>query len=203
MVREGIPFVATGALLALAFYIFAMPLAGGLFVVVTLFVAFFFRNPARIVPSDRGLIVSPADGKVVTVEKLDESDPESAFLVSIFLSIFDVHINRAPIAGKLSKVEYSAGQFRAAMKREASDVNERNTITVEGDELTLQFKQIAGLIARRIVFWKKPGDRVERGERVGLIRFGSRTDLILPAGVQLKIKPGDRVKGGSSIIGTY
>lgn len=195
--------MAAGALLALAFYIFAMPLVSGLFVVVTLFVAFFFRNPARIVPSDRGLIVSPADGKVVTVEKLDESDPESALLVSIFLSIFDVHINRAPIAGKLSRVEYSAGQFRAAMKREASDVNERNTITVEGDDLTLQFKQIAGLIARRIVFWKKPGDRVERGERVGLIRFGSRTDLILPASVQLKVKPGDRVKGGSSIIGTY
>lgn len=203
MVREGLPFVAIGAGLALVLYLLRMPAAAGIFAVLTVFVGFFFRNPKRIIPSGAGLIVSPADGKVVTVEKLNDGDPHSPHLVSIFLSIFDVHVNRAPIAGKLSHIEYATGQFRAAMKREASDVNERNTVTVEGEGMTLQFKQIAGLIARRIVFWKKLGDQVERGELVGLIRFGSRTDLILPANVELQVKPGDRVKGGSSVIGTY
>lgn len=164
-------------------------------VAFTAFVAFFFRDPERAIPADPKTVVSPADGKVVRIEPVSEGTR-----VSIFLSIFNVHVNRSPIAGRIEAMEYHKGKFKAAFDHAASVENERNTITVHG-EVRLAFSQIAGLIARRIVCWKKVGDAIEKGERVGLIRFGSRCDIVLPANVRVTAIIGDSVRGGSSPIG--
>jgi phosphatidylserine decarboxylase len=160
------------------------------------FVGYFFRNPAREIPAGDNLIVSPADGKVVRVASLPEGQG-----ISIFLNIFDVHVNRAPIGGELEQVEYRRGRFKAAFDEEASRVNEQNILSIRGQRIRVVVKQIAGLIARRVVCWKRPGHFLERGELFGLIRFGSRVDVILPKEVKLLVKVGDRVKGGSSVIG--
>jgi phosphatidylserine decarboxylase len=163
--------------------------------VLALFCLYFFRDPNRQIPS--GLVaVSPADGKVVAVK------PESPVLnrISIFLNVFDVHVNRAPIAGTISKVQYQHGAFHVASREECSVQNEQNVVTVQGDGTTVVFKQIAGLIARRIVFYKLPGDRVSLGERIGLIKFGSRCDVLFGPEWEIVVRPGMRVAGGSSII---
>ena len=171
--------------------------------IVTALMVNFFRDPERRVPTDPGLIVSPADGKVVRIADLPSGGPLGApsRQVSIFLSVFDVHVNRAPMAGSITEVVYNKGKFLAAWDEKASLDNEQNRATVVDGSFRVAFTQIAGLIARRIVFTKKVGDRVERGERVGMIKFGSRTDLFLPADVTLAVKVGDRVKGGLSVIG--
>jgi phosphatidylserine decarboxylase len=163
--------------------------------ILAAFCLYFFRDPERAVPSG-DVAVSPADGKVVAVK------PENATLnrVSIFLNIFDVHVNRAPIAGSISKVQYQEGKFHVASREVCSDQNEQNVVTVQGDGTTVIFKQIAGLIARRIVFRKKPGDHVAAGERVGLIKFGSRVDVLLGPEWEIVVRPGMRVQAGSSII---
>jgi phosphatidylserine decarboxylase len=167
--------------------------------VLAAFFLWFFRDPQRVIPATAGAVVSPADGKVTDISMVQlEEGPRRR--ISIFLSVFDVHVNRSPITGIIRDVRYQRGQFRNAMGAASAEHNEQNVITVEGEGQRLVFKQIAGLLARRIVFTKKIGDRVERGERVGMIKFGSRTDILLDAGADVKVKVGDRVKGGSSVL---
>jgi phosphatidylserine decarboxylase len=163
------------------------------------FFLWFFRDPEREIPAATGLIVSPADGKVTDIATV-EVDGSPRKRVSIFLSVFDVHVNRSPIAGVITRVEYRKGKFGNAMGAISAEQNEQNIVTVEGEGQTVIFKQIAGLLARRIVFTKKLGERVERGERIGMIKFGSRTDILFEAGADLRIRIGDRVRGGASVI---
>ena len=172
-------------------------IAVGVFLLLlTSFVAFFFRNPPRTIPTDPSIIVSPADGKVVKIDRVG-----NVTKVSIFLSLFNVHVNRSPIAGNIEALDYRKGKFKAAYNHAASVENERNTIMVSNGRINLVFIQIAGVVARRIVFWKRIGDRVEKGDLVGLIRFGSRVDILFPAGTEVTVAVGDRVRGGSSPIG--
>jgi len=163
------------------------------------FFLWFFRDPERVIPSEAGAVVSPADGKVTDVEPVISSGG-SRLRISIFFDVFEVHVNRSPIAGSIREVRYQRGKFVNAMNAASAAQNEQNVVTVEGDGQTVVFKQIAGLLARRIVFNKKVGDRVERGERVGLIKFGSRVDVLLDASAALEVKVGDHVKGGSSVL---
>jgi phosphatidylserine decarboxylase len=164
-----------------------------------MFFLWFFRDPQRSIPRGEGLIVSPADGVVTETARIETQEgPRQR--ISIFLNVFDVHVNRSPIAGEITAVRYQTGKFLNAMNQECAERNEQNIVTVRGEGMEIVFKQIAGLIARRIIFNYGEGDRVERGQRVGLIKFGSRTDLILPAEADIRVKTGQRVKGGSSII---
>ena len=163
--------------------------------------AFFFRDPKRQPPTESDVVVSPADGRVTRVARVQAESVESPTLVSIFLSPFDVHINRAPIAGEITDVSYSSGKFLMATKEQASLVNEQNALTIKGEKITIVCKQIAGILARRIICWKRAGERVALGERFGLIKFSSRTDLLLPANVQVLVAEGARVRGGITIIG--
>jgi len=168
-------------------------------ILLAAFFLWFFRDPQREIPKGAGLIVSPADGVVTETVRIDT--PQGARQrVSIFLNVFDVHVNRSPIAGEVTSVRYQKGKFLNAINVESAERNEQNIVTVQGEGMEIVFKQIAGLIARRIVFNHREGDRVERGQRVGLIKFGSRTDMILPAEAEIRVKTGQRVKGGSSII---
>jgi len=167
--------------------------------VLAAFFLWFFRDPERVIPAAAGAVVSPADGKVTDVSAI-ELDGGPRARISIFLSVFDVHVNRSPIAGVITKVEYRHGRFRNALSAASAVENEQNIVTVEGDGHTVVFKQIAGVLARRIVFTKRPGDRVERGERVGLIKFGSRTDILLDPAADIHVTVGDRVRGGSSVL---
>ncbi len=184
------------ALLALGFWPVAIVLAA-----VAAFMAFFFRDPKRLTPTDPNLVVSPADGRVTRVKQIEDDSASSATLVSIFLSPLDVHINRAPIAGQITSVSYTKGKFLVAMDERASLVNEQNALTIEGEKVTVVCKQIAGILARRIICWKRAGERVALGERFGLIKFSSRTDVLMPANVEVLVKEGDRVQGGTTIIG--
>jgi phosphatidylserine decarboxylase len=197
MVKEGFPFVIVPAIIALIFGFLQIWLAVAVFVGIALFMAYFFRDPARTVPDGDNIIVSAADGRVTRV---DES--AAGKLVSVFLSPLDVHINRAPIAGKITKVDYVRGKKIPATSNEASLVNERNSITIVGDRMTVVCTQIAGILARRIVCWKKEGDELATGEKYGLIKFSSRTDLLMPLEVEVKVSVGDRVTGGETIIAT-
>ena len=198
MVRDG--FVYSSALLLLGIFAayWGGPAWGAPAWFLAVFVLYFFRDPERIVPSG-AVIVSPADGKVVDVREAD-LDGRKTWKVSIFLSLFDVHVNRAPVAGTIRNLSYQPGRFLIASRPQASIENEQNTITIEGERLTITFRQIAGLLARRIVFRKKIGDRVALGERVGLIKFGSRVDVFLPPEVPPAVAVGDRVQGGTSIL---
>ena len=170
--------------------------------IVAAFMAFFFRDPERLPPADQNVVVAPADGRVTRVKPIEETNSDrSAAVVSIFLSPFDVHINRAPIAGEITSVSYTRGKFLMATNERASLVNEQNALTIKGESVTVVCKQIAGILARRIVCWKKVGERVAMGERFGLIKFSSRTDIILPASVEVLVAEGARVRGGTTIIG--
>ncbi len=164
------------------------------------FLLWFFRDPERTIPQTVGAVVSPADGKVTEVCAAT-MDGAQRTRISIFLSVFDVHVNRSPVAGIIRGVSYRRGKFLNAMDRASAEKNEQNVVTVEADGHTVVFKQIAGLLARRIVFHKKVGDRVKRGERVGMIKFGSRVDVLLDASASLHVKPGDRVRGGATVLG--
>ena len=176
-------------------------LVGAFFLVLALLVLNFFRDPNREIPQDAGLIVSPADGRIVQV--VDEiHDGRRVRRLSIFMSPLDVHVNRSPIAGVIRNVAYRKGAFSIASKDEASLENEQNVFLLEGEQGRVIVKQIAGAVARRIVFWKRVGDRLARGERVGLIKFGSRVDVLFEPGTQLRVKVGDRVRAGSTILGT-
>ncbi len=163
------------------------------------FFLWFFRDPERVVPNTAGAIVSPGDGKVTDISKVFVNGVERK-RISIFLNVFNVHVNRSPISGVLRDVRYQKGKFTNAMGANSAEDNEQNIVTVEGEGQTVIFKQIAGLIARRIVFTKKIGDTVARGERVGLIKFGSRVDVLMPVDVKIAVKLGDQVKGASSVL---
>ena len=167
---------------------------------LAVFFLIFFRDPEREIPAGPGLIVSPGDGKVEEAEWI-ETTAGARFRVSIFLSVFDVHVNRAPISGKVTLMEYREGQFLNAMSPESAILNEQTLIVIEDGENSVSFKQIAGLLARRIICDVKTGDVVQRGQRMGMIKFGSRVDVLMPADVELRVKPGDRVQGGKSILG--
>jgi phosphatidylserine decarboxylase len=204
IVKEGFPFVGIGAgvtlLTGLLGWTVVTLVAGG----ITLFTAWFFRNPARVVPQGPGLVVAPADGTVIAIE--EEFEPrfikDRGVRLSIFLNVFDVHVNRIPCEGVVEDIQYQPGAFLVANKPEATLKNEQNALflrTAQGAKVLCV--QVAGLIARRIVCWLSPGDRVMRGERFGLIRFGSRTDTFLPLGTDLRVAVGDRVKGGETIVG--
>lgn len=203
MVKESIPFVFIPLLIAAVFAVFAVVFAlyqlwfvAVAFIFLALFMAFFFRDPRRNIPADADIIVSAADGKVTRVE-----DRENGKFVSVFLSPLDVHINRSPIAGKVVKVELFQGKKSPATNNNASQTNERNAITIEGEKMTVVCTQIVGILARRIVCWSKVGDTLNIGEKYGLIKFGSRTDLLMPKTVEIFVKVGDKVKGGETIIG--
>jgi phosphatidylserine decarboxylase len=200
MVRDGyiygLSLVAVAAVLAWATGTWVWSVVP---VLLAAFYLWFFRDPRRTIPKGEGLVVSPADGVVTETARI--STPEGPRQrVSIFLNVFDVHVNRSPIAGEVISVRYQKGRFLNAMDQNSADRNEQNIVTVRGEGMEVVFKQIAGLIARRIVFNHREGDRVERGQRVGLIKFGSRTDIILPAEAEIRVKTGQRVKGGSSIL---
>ena len=203
MVKEGIPFVLvplvlTFVFVGLYFWLGGIVLLVAAFgwLVLTAFMAYFFRDPQRTVPGEENIVVSAADGRVTRVE----TRPEGQF-VSVFLSPLDVHINRAPIAGRVTKIDYIRGKKNPATSDEASLINERNALTIEGERMTVVCTQIAGIVARRIVCWSKPGDELALGEKFGLIKFSSRTDLLMPADVEVLVKVGDRVVGGETIIG--
>ncbi len=171
----------------------AVPLALGAFFV------WFFRDPDRRVPAAPGLIVSAADGKITHIAQLEvEGRPRTR--ISVFLSVFDVHVNRAPMAGVIRSVDYTPGKFLNALRAESAELNEQNTVVLEGEGQTVVFKQIAGVLARRIVFTKRVGDTVRRGDRVGLIKFGSRTDVIFDADSDIRVKIGDHVRGGETVL---
>ena len=197
MVVDGYYYGA--ALLAAAIVLgwLAAPVWAGPALVLAVFFLWFFRDPERNIPGGSSAVVSPADGKVTEIASLNIGGVQHT-RISIFLSVFDVHVNRSPIAGVIRDIAYHRGKFLNAMNPASAEHNEQNVVTVEGEGHTVVFKQIAGLLARRIVFRPKVGDRVERGQRIGLIKFGSRVDVILPAAASLQIKVGDRVKGGAS-----
>lgn len=202
MVKEGyyfgLPPLACGVLV----YLLYSPVAGAALVLLAVFIFYFFRDPERAIPADAGGVVSPADGRVVAVTD-EENAGRPGKRISIFLAIWNVHVNRSPAAGTIKAMNYCPGKFSAAMRECASTENEQNVIILSTETGDITFKQIAGLIARRVVCWKKPGDRVARGERIGLVRFGSRADLWLPRDSELLVKVGDHVKGGSSIVGYW
>lgn len=199
MVRDGIPYIVIPIVLAIAPAVLGFWWVGIPFLLIAAFMAYFFRDPRRSIPLTPGIVVAPADGKVTLVRPADASNPES--LVSIFLSPFDVHINRAPIAGEIVEIAYKKGKFVMATKEESRDLNEQNRLIIKGDKMVVACTQIAGVLARRIVCWKRRGERVECGERFGMIKFGSRTDLLLPPEIEIMVKTGMRVRGGETIIG--
>jgi len=171
------------------------------FVVLSILVLNFFRDPERAVPAELHAIVSPADGLIVQLAE-EEFESRPVRRLSIFMSPLDVHVNRTPIAGSIKAINYKKGSFRVASQELASVENEQNVFTVEGEQGVVVVKQIAGLLARRIVFWKRLGDLLARGERVGMIKFGSRVDVLVAPTVEWRVKVGDRVRAGSSILGT-
>jgi phosphatidylserine decarboxylase len=199
--REGLPYILVPALLAIVLLALGHWLVATFFLLVLAFMVFFFRDPRRQPPNDPTVIVAPADGRVTLVKELDATEGNAPTVVSIFLSPLDVHINRAPIGGTITDVTHAKGKFLMATDNNASLVNEQNVLTIQGEQITVVCKQIAGILARRIVCWKKKGDSVKLGERFGLIKFSSRTDLILPGNVEVLVSEGMRVTGGTSIIG--
>ncbi|SRR6266568_3397081 len=202
MVRDGyiygLSLLAVAAVLVWATGGWAWSIAP---VLLAAFFLWFFRDPDRAIPGAAGVVVSPADGLVTETATIETPDgPRQR--ISIFLNVFNVHVNRSPIGGVITAVRYQKGLYLNAQNPESAERNEQNTVTVRGEGVEIIFKQIAGLIARRIVFNLREGDKVERGQRVGLIKFGSRTDIILPAQAEIRVKPGQKVKGGSSVIAT-
>src|SRR5580693_5546591 len=199
MVRDGyfyaVPLVAAAVLLGWL----TNPAWAIIPCLLAFFFLWFFRDPERAIPQDSGAVVSPGDGEVTDVLPVTVGD-EKLTRLSIFLSVFNVHVNRSPIAGVIREVRYQRGQYLNAMNKTSAELNEQNIVTVEGDGQTVVFKQIAGLLARRIVFNHKVGDRLERGQRVGLIKFGSRVDVLLDASAKVNVKIGDMVQGGASVL---
>jgi len=177
------------------------PVVAGILAAVALAFLAFFRDPERTAPALPGAVLAPADGKVMGIAEVEDRWVGRAVRLSIFLSPLDVHVNRAPAAGLVRDVEYVPGRFLAAYKPEASEQNERCTVALEADVARLSVRQISGVLARRIVCRARPGDKLQAGQRYGLIRFGSRTDLLVPAGTELRVQVGDRVRGGETVMG--
>jgi phosphatidylserine decarboxylase len=202
MVKEGYyfglpPLALGGVCFFLHWYVTAAVL-----VFLALFVFSFFRDPERMIPSEPGAVVSPGDGRVVVVTD-EENAGRPGKRISIFLAVWNVHVNRSPAVGTITKLEYRPGKFLAAMRERASLENEQNVFTLSTDAGELVFKQIAGWIARRVVSWKKAGDKVARGERIGLVRFGSRVDVWVPKEAEILVKLGENVKGGASVLARW
>ena len=197
MVKDGI-FYALGLWAAATALWLVSPWLAAVPILLSAFFLWFFRDPERTIPSGSGLVVSPADGKVTFV---GPSANGAGTRISIFLNVFSVHVNRSPIAGVIKDVRYQTGKFHNAMDQSSSDDNEQNIVTVAGEDQTVVFKQIAGLLARRIVFTHKTGDPVGRGERIGLIKFGSRVDVLLAPEVEVVVSIGDHVAGGANVLG--
>ena len=207
MVKEGYKFAAGPIVLGVAalflgWHILALQIAAFVLLALGTFILYFFRDPERVIPSDTSTIVSPADGRVLEV--IDEKfDGRAGKRITIFLAVWNVHVNRTPLAGKIARIEYRPGKFQMAMRKTASAENEQNVIYLDTAHGQIVFKQIAGMIARRVVLWKKSGDQVERGERIGIVRFGSRMDVWLPLEASIIVKPGDHVAGGSSVLARW
>ena len=203
MVRDGVLYgVALVLVAVIVWYGTHFVALTALPVIIAAFMVWFFRDPPRKAPAGAGLIVSPADGKVEDAEWI-ETTAGSRVRISIFLSVFDVHVNRVPVSGTVTLAEYREGQFLNALNAESAVHNEQTLVTIDTGEYSVSFKQIAGLLARRILCNVREGDRVERGQRMGLIKFGSRVDVLLPANVELQVRSGDRVKGGSSVLASF
>jgi len=202
MVKEGYYFGVPPLVLGVLAFVLQWWILGGIAFFLAAFVFYFFRDPERVIPATPGAVVSPADGRVVVVR--DEAlNGQAGKRISIFLAIWNVHVNRAPAAGTITNMEYRPGKFLAAMLERASLENEQNIFTLNTESGPMMFKQIAGLIARRVVSWKKPGEIVTRGERIGLVRFGSRVDVWLPREAQVMVRVGENVKGGSSTLALW
>ena len=202
--REGYPFIGIALIAALLAWMTGWNWGGAAFLVLAAFVTFFFRNPKRTVPLGDGLVVAPADGRVVEIRTQTPTPHtgRSSVKVGIFMSALNVHINRFPITGKVTKVIYQAGKFLVASLDKASEQNERNTLIIEDEEgREFVLVQVAGIVARRIVCYLRDGDGLRQGERFGLIRFGSRLDLYMPAGTSVEVKRGDRVRAGETVVG--
>ena len=200
---EGWPFIIPLMLITVLLFAFGWKNVGWVSLALTLFILFFFRDPDRSVPQGKDVVVSPADGKVIVVKDIYEPDylKQDVKQISIFLSVFNVHVNRAPCGGTIETVRYNPGRFHVASVDKASLDNEQTAVVITNGKYKVLVRQIAGLIARRIVCYAKPGDTIKTGERYGLIRFGSRVDIFLPKEAELKVKVGDRIKGARDIIG--
>ncbi|HAS54818.1 MAG: phosphatidylserine decarboxylase [Nitrospirae bacterium GWC2_57_13] len=200
---EGWIFILPLVIVTVLFFILGWRYPGYTVLALTIFVLFFFRDPERVVPQGNNLVVSPADGRVVVVKDIFEPTylKQDVKQISIFLSVFNVHVNRAPIGGKVDTVKYNPGKFHVASVDKASLDNEQTAMVITQGGRKVLVKQIAGLIARRIICYAKPGDSLAQGERYGLIRFGSRVDIFLPKDAEIKVKVGDRVKGARDVIG--
>jgi phosphatidylserine decarboxylase len=199
MVRSGYYFAAAAIVVGAVLSWFGLWGFATVFFLVTAFVLFFFRDPERAIPTTPGAIVSPADGRILSVDQTTLEDA-SHTRITIFLSVFDVHVNRAPIGGRIEGVDYRPGKFHIASHDEASEENEQNEVTLAGEGTRVVFRQIAGVLARRIEFWKKPGDQLERGQRLGMIRFGSRVEVFFPPHYRPQVRPGEHVQGGSTVL---
>lgn len=200
MVKDGFFYaIGLGVIAAILWHFTLSYWLAAIPIVLALFFLWFFRDPSREIPSGQGLIVSPGDG-VVTEADWVETKSGSRLRLSIFLSVFNVHVNRSPVAGTVTLCEHRKGQFLNAMNKDSSMLNEQTLITIDAGEYEVSFKQIAGLLARRIVCNLKVGDTIERGERMGLIKFGSRVDVLMPADVELLVNKGDKVSGGSTVL---
>jgi phosphatidylserine decarboxylase len=207
VVKEGYKFASAPIVLGIAalflgWHMLALQIAAFVLLALGTFILYFFRDPERVIPSDTSTIVSPADGRVLEV--IDEKfDGRAGKRITIFLAVWNVHVNRTPLDGKIARIEYRPGKFQMAMRKTASAENEQNVIYLDTAHGQIVFKQIAGMIARRVVLWRKAGDQVERGERIGIVRFGSRMDVWLPREAEITVKPGDHVAGGSSILARW
>ncbi len=202
MVKDGYKLASAPLVLGVLALLLRWDWAAGILLFLAAFVLYFFRDPDRVAPADPAAVISPADGRVMEI--VDESlGARAGRRISIFLAVWDVHVNRAPLAGRIRKVEYRPGRFLAAMRSRASAENEQNVIHLSTERGEIVFKQIAGWIARRVLCWKSEGDAVARGERVGMIRFGSRVDLWLPSEVEIVVRPGQHVAGGSTILARW
>ncbi len=199
MVRDGYYYALGSLVIAVILAWLAAPPWAAIPLALGAFCAWFFRDPDRQIPAVEGAVVSPGDGRVTDIVTV-EQDGRPRTRISIFLSVFDVHVNRSPIGGVIRAAEYRKGLFRNALGSASAESNEQNIVTVDDGQQSVVFKQIAGLIARRIVFTKRIGDRVERGERIGMIKFGSRCDVIFDSGAAVQVKVGQHVSGGSSIL---
>jgi len=195
MAKEGLPFILIPFAIAVLLAFFGWWLAAAVFAFATAFMMYFFRDPERTNTAGPGLIISAADGRVTRIEETDDHK-----VVSVFLSPLDVHINRSPIAGKVLQISHVKGHKKPATSDAASFVNERNALLIEGDDLTVTCTQIAGILARRIVCWPREGTTLDRGQRFGLIKFSSRTDLEFPKDCEVMVTIGDRVRGGETVI---
>jgi len=200
IVKESIPYILVPGLIGVAAAVLGFWYVAAFLFVVTLFMVYFFRDPKRVPPADPDVVVAPADGRVTRIGP-SRSGSDAPNVISIFLSPLDVHINRSPIPGKIVDVIYSPGKFLMATNEKASLVNEQNALTIQGEKITVVCKQIAGILARRVVCWKGKGDNLGLGERFGMIKFSSRTDVLLPPNVQITVKEGQRVRGGTTVIG--